>query len=318
MPSRRSPVPISPAARSSTGSRRPKPVSYWSSGRRRGSRSRSALPSTSVIAAVETVEIPNLVGLPVDGARQVLGALRLVVGSETRQQSRVDAEGTVIAQDPPAAARFAVGSPVDLVVAEPALIRVPEIVGLAIDDVDGALTAAGLVAGPVEPRFSLAAGGAVLAQAPPAGSVVPVGTTVAVRVSRNRVTWAGPLAAGLLAAAALAGRARRRRRHRAVPPAPPPPSSTPLVHAEPPIAAEPAAAIEPADSRRHRRSWRRQPVNVRAMPDAGRQEVAPGARPASGVVVRCRLQIDGGTQRIEVGGTADNWGRLVSEERRQT
>ena len=270
-----------------------------------------------VIAAVATVEIPNLVGLPVDGARQVLGALRLVVGSETRQPSRVDAEGTVIAQDPPAAARFAVGSPVDLVVAEPALIRVPEIVGLAIDDVDGALTAAGLVAGPVEPRFSLAAGGAVLAQEPPAGTVVPVGTTVAVRVARDRLTWAGPLAAGLLAAAALAGRARRRRRRWAGLPSPPPPSSTPPVHAEPLLAAEPAAATEPAIAAAP-------PivaaplVNVRATPDAGIQEIAPGARPASGVVVRCRLQIDGGTQRIEVGGTADNWGRLVSEERRQT
>ncbi len=270
-----------------------------------------------VIAAVATVEIPNLVGLPVDGARQVLGALRLVVGSETRQPSRVDAEGTVIAQDPPAAARFAVGSPVDLVVAEPALIRVPEIVGLAIDDVDGALTAAGLLAGPVEPRFSLAAGGAVLAQEPPTGTVVPVGTTVAVRVARDRLTWAGPLAAGLLAAAALAGRARRRRRGSAGLPSPPPPSSTPPVHAEPLLAAEPAAATEPAIAAAP-------PivtaplVNVRATPDAGIQEIAPGARPASGVVVRCRLQIDGGTQRIEVGGTADNWGRLVSEERRQT
>ena len=194
-----------------------------------------------VIAAVETVEIPNLVGLPIDGARQVLGALRLVVGSETRQQSREDAEGTVIGQDPPATARFAVGSPVDLVVAEPALIRVPDIVGLVIDDVESALTAAGLVAGPVEPRFSLAAGGAVLAQAPPAGSVVPVGTTVAVRVSRDRVTWAGPLGAGLLAAAALVGRARRQRRRRAAATAPAP-SSAPLVHAESRLAAEPAAA----------------------------------------------------------------------------
>ena len=50
----------------------------------------------------------------------------------------------------------------------------------------------------------------------------------------------------------------------------------------------------------------------------GSQEVAPEARPASGVVVRCRLGIDGGTQRITVSGTADNWGRLVTEERRQT
>ena len=275
-----------------------------------------------VIAAVETVEIPNLVGLPVDGARQVLGALRLAVGSETRQQSREDAEGTVIAQDPPAAARFAVGSSVDLVVAEPALVRVPEIVGLAVDDVDGALTTTGLLAGPVEPRFSLAAGGAVLAQEPAAGAVVPVGTTVAVQVARARVTWAGPLGAGLLAVAVLVGRTRRGRRRRAAPPAPPPPSSTPLVHAEPrleePAAAvplavstDPATAVAPA-------SMAVPAVNVQAAQDAGTQAVAPGARPASGIVVRCRLKIDGGAQRIEVGATADNWGRLVTEERRQS
>ena len=275
-----------------------------------------------VIAAVETVEIPNLVGLPVDGARQVLGALRLAVGSETRQQSREDAEGTVIAQDPPAAARFAVGSSVDLVVAEPALIRVPEIVGLAVDNVEGALTTAGLLAGPVEPRFSLAAGGAVLAQEPAAGAVVPVGTTVAVQVARARVTWAGPLGAGLLAVAVLVGRSRRGRRRRAAPPAPPPPSSTPLVHAEPAleepaaaaalaVATDPATATAPAG--------RAVPaLNVRAAPDAGTQAVAPGARPASGIVVRCRSKIDGGAQQIEVGATADNWGRLVTEERRQS
>ena len=262
-----------------------------------------------VIAAVETVEIPNLVGLPVDAARQVLGALRLVVGSEAREQSREKAEGTVLAQDPPAEARFAVGSPVDLVVAEPAVVNVPEIVGLPIEDVDGALSTVGLVAGPVEPRFSLATGGTVLAQGPPPGAAVPVGTTVGVRVARDRTTWAGPLAAGLLAAVALVGRARRRRR-RPTFPAPAPPPSAPIFHPEPPLGAEPAAATalppatEPA-------------VRVRATPDAGSQEVAPGARPASGVTVRCKLHVDGGTQRIAVGGTADNWGRLVSKELRE-
>ncbi len=328
-----------------------------------------------VIAAVETVEIPNLVGLPVDGARQVLDALRLTVGSETRRPSRTDAEGTVIDQDPPAAVRFAVGSPVDLVVAEPALVRVPEIVGLAIDDVDGALAGAGLAAGPIEPRFSLAQGGAVLAQAPPAGAVVPVGTTVAVGVARDRMTWAGPLAAGLLLVALLAGRARRRRRRRTVPPAPAPtpraPSAPagslltagsataagpavvtgPAAGAGPAGATGPAAATwpagatgptaapapaeaatgptaapggatEPAAVTGHAAAtganMTEPGVSVRAMPDAGTQRVAPGAPPASGAVVRCRLRIDGGTQRIAVGGTADNWGRLVTGERRQT
>ena len=261
-----------------------------------------------VIAAVETVEIPNLVGLPVDAARQVLGALRLEVGAETRRQSRVDAEGTVVAQDPQAAARFAVGSPVDLVVAEPALIGVPEIVGLAVDDVDGALTAAGLVAGEVEMRFSLAAGGTVLAQGPPAGTVVPIGTTVAVSVARDRGPWAGLLAA-LLAAAALVGRARRRRTRRTVGPPPASPAGAPVFPAGPEVgpalsAAPPAVA--PAA-----------PVSFQVTPDAGSQQIAPGARPASGIVMRLRLHVDAGSQRITVDGAADDWGRLVTGERRQ-
>ena len=190
----------------------------------------------------------------------------------------------------------------------------PEIVGLAVDDVDGALTAAGLLAGAVEPRFSLAAGGAVLAQEPAAGAVVPVGTPVAIRVSRDRVTWAGPLGAGLVAAAVLVGRARRRRRRRPAPSAPAPPLSAPPAHAESALAAGPAAGTEvsipPAPAVAAAPA-----VSVRATPDAGRQETAAGARPASGVIVQCRLQIDGGTQRIEVSGTTDNWGRLVAGER---
>lgn len=265
-----------------------------------------------VVAAVETVEIPDLVGLPVDAARQVLDALRLGVGTETRRQSRVDAEGTVVEQDPPAAVRFSVGSRVDLVVAEPALIAVPEVVGLTLDDVEDALTAAGLVAGAVEPRYSLAAGGTILAQGPPAGEVVPVGTAVAVGVARPRGPWAVPLAAALVAAAALVGRARRSRgrRSRRRRPAQPPPAPSSIAHSEPLLETEPAAGTvlpTPAETA----------VRVRATPDAGRQQVAPGARPASGVVVRCRLRVDGGTQQIDIGGAGDDWGRLVREELRE-
>ena len=216
-----------------------------------------------VIAAVETVEIPNLVGLPIDGARQVLGALRLVVGSETRQPSRADAEGTVIAQDPPVAARLAVGSPVDLVVAEPALIRVPEIVGLAIDDVDAR-------ADRRRPR-GRPGGAALLAGGGRRGSRAGAGRGGGrprrddghdARGSQPR-DLGRPARRGAAGDGAARRRAARRRRraHRAAPPAPPSPSRTPTALAELPPE-EPAAATalrsrRSRPSRAYRQAWRR-------------------------------------------------------------
>ena len=139
-----------------------------------------------VVAAVETVEIPTVVGLSVDAARQVLTTLRLGVGDETRQASRTEEEGTVLNQHPPAPTRVAVGLPVSLVVAEPEMVAVPAIVGLTIGDVDVALAAAGLVARLVEQRFSLEPGGTVLSQGQPAGSLVEFGTPLALSVARDR------------------------------------------------------------------------------------------------------------------------------------
>ena len=245
-----------------------------------------------VIAAVETVEIPTVVGLSVDAARQVLTTLRLGVGDETRQASRTAEEGTVLNQHPPASTRVAVGSPVSLVVAKPEMVAVPAIVGLTIGDVDAPLEATGLVAGLVEQRFSLQPGGTVLSQGQPAGSLVEFGTPLALSVARDRITWAGPLGALLLTG--VVGLVARRRGNGSKK-APEPPEVAKV---------EPKAALESA-------------VRVRAERDLGSQGIRRDARPATRVAVRLRPTVDGGTQQLEVERNLRNLGRLIKDERRQ-
>ena len=162
-----------------------------------------------VVAAIETVDIPTVVGMSVDAARQVLTALRLAVGDETREASRTEEEGTVLNQHPPAATRVAVGSAVALVIAEPDIVAVPAIVGLSSREVDEILTAAGLVVGLVEQRFSLEPGGIVLSQDQPAGGLLEFGTPLAFSVARDRITWAAPLGVFFLAVVGLVVRRRR-------------------------------------------------------------------------------------------------------------
>lgn len=244
-----------------------------------------------VVAAVETVDIPTVVGMSVAAARQVLTALRLAVGDETREASRTEEEGTVLNQHPPAATRVAVGSAVALVIAEPDIVAVPAIVGLLSSEVDETLAAAGLVAGLVEQRFSLEPGGIVLSQSQPAGGLLEFGTPLAFSVARDRITWAAPLGVFFLAVVGLV--VRRRRAGSAKKPA-----------IRDTTAGEPEAAQAPA-------------VLVRTEPDPGRQGIPRDARPAMKLAVRLKPTVDGGTQRLEVEGDLNNLGRLITNERRQ-
>ena len=243
-----------------------------------------------VVAAVETVETPTVVGLSVDAARQVLTALRLDIGDETRQPSRTVEDGIVLEQHPPAATRVAVGSAVGLVVAEPEMVAVPAIVGLDVDDVTGTLGAAGLVAGLVERRFSLTPGGTVLSQSQPEGTLLEFGTPLPFGVARDRVTWLGPLGALLLVG--VVGLVVRRARS----------GST---------------KGKPSRSPARREATAGPAVGVRGVHDAGSQGIPDDARPTTRVAVRLRPLVDHGTQQIEVEGTAANLGRLIARERRQ-
>ncbi len=241
-----------------------------------------------VVAAVETVEIPTVVGMSVDATRQVLASLRLSIGDETREASRTEDEGTVLGQHPPASTRVAVGSAVNVVVAEPDMVVVPMIVGVLSSEVEEALAAAGLVEGLVEPRFSLQPGGIVLSQAHPAGGLLEFGTPMAFSIARDRILWAGPLLG--VFAFVVVGLVVRRRRAGSTPKPPP----------------GPATDMAPAPA-----------VRIRTERDLDRQTTPPDTQPGTTRTVRWKPTVDGGTQRLEVEGDLQNLGRLIANDRRQ-
>jgi serine/threonine-protein kinase len=241
-----------------------------------------------VVAAVETVEIPTVVGMSVDATRQVLTSLRLSIGDETREASRTEDEGTVLGQHPPASTRVAVGSVVNVVVAEPDMVVIPTIVGLLNSEVEQALEAAGLVAGLVEPRFSLEPGGIVLSQGHPAGGLLEFGTPMAFSVARDRILWAGPLL-GVVAFVVVGLVVRRLRA-----------GSTPQPSTGPATDLAPAPAV---------------PIRTERDPD--RQTTPPDAQPETTLTVRWKPTVDGGTQTLEVDGDLHNFGRLIANDRRQ-
>jgi len=212
-----------------------------------------------VVGVVETVPVPELVGLRVEKAREALTGGRLAVGEEEARPTHLEPEGTVLAQDVEAGTRTAIGTPVGLTVAAIEMVAVPGVVGLPHDEAAAALTAAGLTPGAVTPRFSIRAGGTVLAQAVQPNAQVPWGTPVAIDEARPRLIWMGP-AGGVLLLAGLAGLVlvRRRRRGPEAPPhradVPPPSSGAGdryVVDRSSPGSSEPAGDII-LDERRRR------------------------------------------------------------------
>lgn len=203
-----------------------------------GTRVQIGTPVNLLVAVVETVAVPELIGMPVEEARRALVTGRLEVGTEELRETRVESEGTVLEQSRAAGTAAAVGTPVSLIVATPEIVTVPSLVGLSEEEAVAAITGAGLVVGVVGESLSTQAGGTVLQQRQPAGSQVVFSTPVGLQVARDRTIWVVPGALALLlfvAAATVAARKRVRGR-RAVRRMPQPPDEKPPVpeiHARP-------------------------------------------------------------------------------------
>ena len=168
------------------------------------------------------------------------------------------------------------------------MVVIPTIVGLLNSEVEQALEAAGLVAGLVEPRFSLEPGGIVLSQGHPAGGLLEFGTPMAFSVARDRILWAGPLL-GVVAFVVVGLVVRRLRA-----------GSTPQPSTGPATDLAPAPAV---------------PIRTERDPD--RQTTPPDAQPETTLTVRWKPTVDGGTQTLEVDGDLHNFGRLIANDRRQ-
>jgi serine/threonine-protein kinase len=126
-----------------------------------------------VSAGPESVPVPQLVGLPLEQAKQALADAGLTAGAVTEEFSEDVPAGSVVDQSVPAEQPQKRSVPVDLVVSKGRQpIDVPAVVGQPRAEAEQAVRAAGLAVGDVteEPSESVPKG-AVVRQAPEGGTL---------------------------------------------------------------------------------------------------------------------------------------------------
>jgi serine/threonine-protein kinase len=129
------------------------------------------------------VEMPDVIGLPLPEARDLIEEAGLEVGDISRTPSDEE-EGTVIDSSFPPGAQVQTGTEIDLEVSSGPQLVVPDVVGLSEDDAVATLEEAGLQADPItEPSDQEA--GIVIAQEPGAGVPVEEGDVVQIVVSEG-------------------------------------------------------------------------------------------------------------------------------------
>ncbi len=283
-----------------------------------GTRAQVGSAVNLLVAVVETVEVPNLVGRPVDEARRELVVGRLEVGTEEPRETRTEPEGAIMEQSREAGTRAAVGTPINLVVATPEIVTVPELEGLTQEAALAAISGAGLVAGVISEAVSIRPGGTVLAQNQPAGSQIVFSTPIDLRIARSRAVWAIPLALLFVVVAGVAvARRSPRRKGRRDDRSPPgrAPKRGPGPVAEPDLGldlkpdAGPVTGPDLGLDLRPDRDPDSEPdadtespdadISVRPLADPGRQKLEHGAGDDFALEIRLRPRVDPGIQEIE-------------------
>jgi serine/threonine-protein kinase len=130
------------------------------------------------------VPVPPVVARSASDASEHVRAVGLVPQLQTAHRYSVGGPGTVAAQDPPAGATLPPGSSVLLLVAS-GDVTVPAVVGLLEQDAWTMLHEAGLDITTRHARRSNVDAGRAATVDPPAGAIVPAGTTVLLTVSQG-------------------------------------------------------------------------------------------------------------------------------------
>lgn len=132
--------------------------------------------------------VPDVAGMTESQAAAVLAEASLVLGQVSYRAeipSGVET-GSVLGQDPPAGARVASGTVVDIVVAGAKTVPVPGVVGLSESEAITRIQQAGFSLGSVESTYGTAENvGTVVSQAPSAGVELPEGSPIGLTVSRG-------------------------------------------------------------------------------------------------------------------------------------
>jgi beta-lactam-binding protein with PASTA domain len=130
--------------------------------------------------------LPRVLELPEAKARQKLTELGFRPRLDSERPNDSFPQGTVIWQDPPPGTVLQPNSVVQLVLsAGPALVAVPDVIGLNVPQASRILAAAGVRVGTVDTSAAGQERGVVLATRPAAGVGRPRGAAVALVVSRG-------------------------------------------------------------------------------------------------------------------------------------
>ncbi|MFJ7154747.1 Stk1 family PASTA domain-containing Ser/Thr kinase [Streptomyces sp. NPDC101118] len=141
-------------------------------------------PDTAVAIVVSKgapVDVPGVVGSPLDDARSALEDLGLKVQVATEQINSPQPQGTVANQSVAAGAKAATGDTVVLTVSKgPRMVPVPDVTGRNVEDAKRALKEAGFEVKVEKPFISFSDD--VASQSVKGGTTAPEGSTITIRI----------------------------------------------------------------------------------------------------------------------------------------
>jgi serine/threonine-protein kinase len=134
----------------------------------------------------ERYAVPDVRGQPLEAAKSAITGANLAVGIITEDWDADVPVGSVVSADPPIGDELRPGSLVDIIVSKgPKPVKLADYAGSPADDVRAELEAAGLVVTSTEEFSTEYAEGLVVSTTPGKGERVPVGSTVALVVSKG-------------------------------------------------------------------------------------------------------------------------------------
>jgi len=135
----------------------------------------------------DTVQVPNLIGLDRDAAIQIVNEANLSVGTVTERSSPTR-PGTVIGQTPESYARAPVGTTVDLIVSKVNKTKVPNLIGIELENALKLIENASLTVGDIAEMESVSTPRTVISQSITAGATVSTGSKIDLVIAKPEET----------------------------------------------------------------------------------------------------------------------------------
>lgn len=165
----------------------------------RGAFSGGGKDTVPVASAAAPVEVPAVLGMKGEQAREMLKGRELLLAFSGEKDSAQQPAGAILEQTPLAGSQVPKGSVVQAVLSRGITqVLVPKVTGLTLDDATKALTAVGLAAGPQKSAASdTAPAGTVADSEPGAGTSVAPKTAVTLVLSTGAGAKPVPKVTGL-------------------------------------------------------------------------------------------------------------------------